>query len=259
MMRTQPLAMDSLTYIGHATALIRLEGSSLLTDPFLRDWLGPLHRHGPSPGPEVATTPDAVLISHLHMDHLDLASIRRVPAGTPVVIPRGARKMLAKADVDRIHEVGVGETVSVDGFELTAVPASHDGHRRRWGLEIEPLGYLIQRGDRTVYFAGDTDLFPGMAEFGPVDVALLPVWGWGPTVGPGHLDPESAAAALALIRPRIAVPIHWGTIYPAGLSRLRPRPLVEPPLAFARRAREIAPDVDVRVVQPGGETPLELT
>jgi L-ascorbate metabolism protein UlaG (beta-lactamase superfamily) len=249
--------MDSLTYIGHATALIHLDGSSLLTDPFLRDWLGPLHRQGPSPRPEVATAPDAVVISHLHMDHLDSRSIRRLPADTPVVIPRGAGRIVAKAGAVQIHEIGVGETISVNGFELTGMPASHDGHRRRWGVEIQPLGYRIRRGERSVYFAGDTDLFPGMSEVGPVDVALLPVWGWGPTVGPGHLDPESAAAALALIRPRIAVPIHWGTFYPAGLARLRPRPLVEPPLAFARRAREVAPDVDVRIVQPGAETSLE--
>lgn len=249
---------DSLTYIGHATALIRIEGSSIITDPFLRDRLGPLRRQGPSPGPEVATTPDAVLISHLHMDHLDLPSIRRLPAGTPVVIPRGARGVVSKAGAARIHEIGVGETISVNGFELTGMPASHDGHRRRWGREIQPLGYRIRRGERSVYFAGDTDLFPGMSEFGPVDVALLPIWGWGPSVGPGHLDPESAAAALALIRPRIAVPIHWGTIYPAGLARLWPQPLVEPPLAFARRAREVAPDVDVRIVQPGAETSLEV-
>jgi L-ascorbate metabolism protein UlaG (beta-lactamase superfamily) len=88
-------------------------------------------------------------------------------------------------------------------------------------------------------------------------VALLPIWGWGPSVGSGHLDPERAARALTLLRPRLAVPIHWGTFYPVGLRRLRPDPLVRPPLEFARLARDLAPDVEVRVLQPGSETSLE--
>ena len=83
------------------------------------------------------------------------------------------------------------------------------------------------------------------------------MWGWGPSVGGGHLDPESAARALALIQPRVAVPIHWGTFYPLWLRRLRPDPLIRPPLEFARLASDLAPDVDVRVLQPGGETALE--
>ena len=89
------------------------------------------------------------------------------------------------------------------------------------------------------------------------DVALLPVWGWGPSIGEGHLDPETAARALTLVRPRLAVPIHWGTFYPAGVRRWRPEPLVEPPQEFARLARELAPGVEVRVLQPGSETSLD--
>jgi hypothetical protein len=90
-----------------------------------------------------------------------------------------------------------------------------------------------------------------MAELGPLDLALLPIWGWGPYVGAGHLNPTSAARALELIRPRVAVPIHWGTFYPAGLRWLRPQFLVDPPLEFARRANERAPEVAVEIVPPG--------
>jgi L-ascorbate metabolism protein UlaG (beta-lactamase superfamily) len=130
-------------------------------------------------------------------------------------------------------------------------------HRDGWGTEIEPLGYVIRGGGHAVYFAGDTELFEEMSELAPLDLALVPVWGWGPSVGAGHLNPESAARALALLRPRVAVPIHWGTFYPAGLRRLRPEPLVRPPLEFARMARDLAPEVDVRVLQPGSETSLD--
>jgi L-ascorbate metabolism protein UlaG (beta-lactamase superfamily) len=249
--------MDSLTYIGHATTLLRLGHGSILTDPMLRNWLGPLQRQGPPPSRELPQIADAVLISHLHRDHLDLPSLRRFPRETPVVVPRGAARWVKMDHADRIREMSPGETISVGEIEVTAVRAEHDGHRGRWGAEIEPLGYVISGGGRTVYFAGDTDLFAEMSELPPLDLALLPVWGWGPSVGEGHLDPETAARALALLQPRLAVPIHWGTFYPVGMRRLRPEPLVRPPLEFARRAKELAPGVDVRVLKPGSETSLE--
>ena len=249
--------MDSLTYIGHGTTLLRLGRSSILTDPMLRGWLGPLRRQGPPPSRDLPRIPDVVVISHPHLDHLDIRSLRRVPRETPVVVPRGAARWARKGGGDRIREIDVGETISVGGIEVTAVPAEHDGRRHPWGDEIEPVGYLVRAGGRSVYFAGDTDLFGGMSELGPLDLALLPVWGWGPSVGEGHLDPEAAARALTLLRPRLAVPIHWGTFYPVGVRWLRPQPLVEPPLEFARLAGELAPDVEVRVLEPGSETSLE--
>jgi L-ascorbate metabolism protein UlaG (beta-lactamase superfamily) len=249
--------MDRLTYIGHATTLIRLGQASILTDPMLRRGLGPLRRQGRPPPPELPMVADVVLISHLHRDHLDLPSLRRIPAETPLVIPRGASRWVATANANRIREIDVGETIVVGDVEVTAVPAVHDGHRYRWGDEIQPVGYRIHGGRRTAYFAGDTELFAGMSDLGPVDLALLPVWGWGASVGSGHLDPDTAAQAVRLIRPRLAVPIHWGTFYPAGLRRVRPEPLVRPPLEFADRVRELAPEVEVRVLQPGNETSLE--
>jgi L-ascorbate metabolism protein UlaG (beta-lactamase superfamily) len=250
--------MDRLTYIGHATTLLRLDGVAILTDPMLRGWLGPLRRQGPAPDPGLPCIADLVLISHLHRDHLDLPSLRRLPAATPLVVPRAAARWVAKGGAEDIHELAIGETISVGDVELTGVRALHDGYRNRHrGAEIEPLGYLIRRGGRTVYFAGDTDLFPEMAELGPVDVALLPIWGWGPSVNEGHLDPGRAARAAEAIGPRMAVPIHWGTFYPAGLRRLRPGPLTEPPREFARLVGRLAPDVEVRILEPGSETALD--
>jgi L-ascorbate metabolism protein UlaG (beta-lactamase superfamily) len=250
--------MDSLGYIGHATTLIRLDGTTVLTDPILRGWLGPLRRQGEAPSSEVAKTPDAVLISHVHRDHLDVRSLRRLRPSTPLIIPRGARKWALKGGAEDVREIGIGETISVGTVDVTAVWAMHNAHRdRTWGEPIQPLGYLLKAGERTVYFAGDTDLFPEMSDFGPVDVALLPIWGWGSSIGEGHLDPERAAKALEMLGPRIAVPIHWGTFYPIGLRRLRPEPLVEPPLEFARLASSLAPEVEVRVLQPGSTTSLE--
>jgi L-ascorbate metabolism protein UlaG (beta-lactamase superfamily) len=127
----------------------------------------------------------------------------------------------------------------------------HDGRRHPLAPLADAIGFVVA-GEHRVYFAGDTDLFDEMAELaGTLDAALLPVWGWGPSLGAGHMDPEAAARAAAILRPRVAVPIHWGTFFPAGLTRLRGGALVEPPREFARHAGELAPEVDVRVLAPG--------
>jgi L-ascorbate metabolism protein UlaG (beta-lactamase superfamily) len=145
----------------------------------------------------------------------------------------------------------IGDTVTVGVVQVTATPAVHDGRRSPWGPTATTLGFVVN-GSRRVYFAGDTDLFPGMdALAGALDLALLPVWGWGPTLGPGHLNPRRAAEALQMLRPRLAVPIHWGTLAPFGLAWFRPRFLVEPPQVFAHHAHELAPQTRVVIVRPG--------
>jgi L-ascorbate metabolism protein UlaG (beta-lactamase superfamily) len=247
--------MDHLTYVGHSTTLLRLGTASVLTDPFLRGWLGPLRRYGPPPPHELPEVPDLVLISHIHRDHLDVRSLRRLAPTTPLVVPTGAARWAARGGAEEVREISLGETISMAGVEVTAVPAVHDGHRdSRRGPGAEAIGYLIETDGRVVYFAGDTDLFDGMSKLGPLDLALLPVWGWGTYVGEGHLDPGRAARALQLLRPRLAVPIHWGTFFPVGLRRLRPQFLTEPPRVFARLAARLAPEVEVRVLEPGSET-----
>jgi len=123
-------------------------------------------------------------------------------------------------------------------------------------VSAQPLGYVVT-GSSSVYFAGDTDLFDGMAGLGEIDVALLPIWGWGPGLGAGHLDPEGAAEAAALIGPRRVVPIHWGTYFPIHLGlRGVPRFVELPPQQFLSAMEKAAPDVDVTVLRPGESTSL---
>jgi L-ascorbate metabolism protein UlaG (beta-lactamase superfamily) len=247
--------MTRLTWLGHSTVLLETGGLRLLTDPVLRAGIGPVRRR-----PELAdidlTAIDAVLISHLHNDHLDLPSMRLLPRELRAVVPAGAGRLLRSSGFGDVAEMDVGGTTALGGTTIRAVPARHKGRRMPFGPSGPALGYRID-GEHGIYFAGDTDLFPEMAELAPVDLAVLPVWGWGTSVGEGHLDPERAARALQMIRPRLAVPIHWGTLYPAGLRRLRPEPLVEPPREFSRLAGSLAPEVEVRVLQPGAETSLE--
>jgi len=247
---------DSATYVGHATVLVDLDDTRLLTDPVLRPRIGPLVRHGPLPPPRVSAGIDAVLISHLHHDHADLGSLRRLGREARLLVPPGSAGFFARRGFTDVAELAPGETSQVGALTVTAVEADHDGGRRRGAAEVEAIGFLIA-GTRRVYFAGDTDIFDGMRDLAPgLDLALLPVWGWGPTLGAGHLDPEGAARAAALLSPRLAIPIHWGTLYPLGLARLRPGRLRLPAAEFAARARELAPQVETRVLAPGESASL---
>jgi L-ascorbate metabolism protein UlaG (beta-lactamase superfamily) len=161
----------------------------------------------------------------------------------PIVAPRGARPLLRR--FSDVREVEVGQEVRFGGVVVTATPAEHTS-RRVTMRSTQSVGYVVS-GSLRVYFAGDTDLFDGMADLaGSLDVALIPVAGWGSKVGVGHLDPERAARALQLLKPRLAVPIHWGT-----LSLPRRETSSEPAEAFERLAAELAPDVAVRIVPPG--------
>jgi L-ascorbate metabolism protein UlaG (beta-lactamase superfamily) len=241
----------SATYLGHATAQIEARGRCLLTDPLLRPSLFRLLRRRHRP-PEIEPERiDAVLISHVHYDHLDLPSLRQLFRDTPLVVPRGAGTLLRREGFTAVQEVTAGDTIAFDGLTVEATPAVHAASRR--GTEAPPsLGYLIGDGEASVYFAGDTELFEGMAEIGgAIDLALLPVWGWGPTLGPGHMDPAHAAAALRLLRARRAVPIHWGTYTPAGAPRIWPWMSESPAADFSARARSLYPEAEVSVLAPG--------
>ena len=196
---------------------------------------------------------DAVLLSHLHYDHLDVPSLRMLPNDVRVLAPAGAGSLLRSAGVQKVEELLPGEAAEVSGVRIEATPAEHDDRRRPLGARATPLGFVV-RGRPSVYFAGDTDMFPGMADLAPIDAALLPVAGWGPTLGPGHMDAERAAEAAALLRPAVAVPIHWGTLHPRG--RRRGAWFHRPPHRFAARVAQLAPEVDVRVLEPGAA--LEL-
>ena len=186
-----------------------------------------------------------MLVSHLHHDHLDKPSLRRVAsAGHHRRAARPApRSCSTRCGFGAIEEVRAGETITVGGTEIHVVPAWHDGRRRPGpgALELDTLGFVVDG----VWFAGDTDLNESMrALHGEVDVALIPIWGWGPSLGPGHLDPEGAAKAVALVEPRIAIPIHWGTFLPIGYRRRHDDP--QAAAAGLRSSRRRAGTVDAR-------------
>ena len=247
---------DRIVFLGHATVLIELDGVRLLTDPLLRARVAHLRRRDPPPDLRQLAALDAILISHLHHDHLDLASLRMLGRDTPLIAPSGAGAWLGQRGFTNTTELRAGDRTSIGALGITAVEARHDGRRHPRGPRADTLGYLVS-GTRTVYFAGDTELFPEMARLrGRVDAALLPIAGWGPTVGAGHMDPLDAARATRLIGPRVVIPVHWGTLQPIGLgSRQRAAPH-DPARLFAGHVAREAPDVEVRTLAPGQQTRL---
>ncbi|MCO5177902.1 MAG: MBL fold metallo-hydrolase [Thermomicrobiales bacterium] len=248
-----PIEHDTsgVTWLGHSTTLIQTGGQRILTDPILRRRVAHLRRRSdirPANRPQQI---DAVLLSHLHLDHCDLPTLRRLGDAAPLIVPEGAAAWLRRRGLPHAEEIAVGETRQIGGMRVRAVPAVHSGHRVPFGPTTATIGYVIE-GSHAIYFAGDTDLFDDMSSLGAqIDLALIPVWGWGRTLGAGHLDPERAARAVSLIQPRLAVPIHWGTFHPYGTGIRDRRFLTEPAGRFADFARVFAPEVDIRIAAPG--------
>jgi L-ascorbate metabolism protein UlaG (beta-lactamase superfamily) len=246
-----------IRWLGHATVLVE-DRARILTDPVLTGNVAHLRRRGGPLPRRLSGRVDAVVISHLHLDHLHAPSLRLLDAGTPVLVPRGGGRLLRRTGLE-VVEVAVGDVVPVGDATVTVVPAVHVNSR--WPgspLRADTVGYVV-RGSGTTYFAGDTSLFPEMADVaGSPDVALLPVGGWGPSRGAHHMDPQDAATCLATLGAGVAVPIHYGTLWPWGMSRVRNRLFHDPGREFAQHARSLAAHVDVRVLAPGDATTVRL-
>ena len=245
-----------VTFLGHSTVLIEMGGTRILTDPVLFDRVTLLRRAVSPLTPSLYRDVDAALISHLHFDHLDIPSLRLLGTDTQLVVPRGAGPLLRRAGFRRVTELSASESADVGPVRVTATPARHSGFRPPFGPEAEALGYLLDESSERVYFAGDTDVFDEMAMLTGIDLALLPVWGWGPRLGGGHMNPQRAAESLRILRPRAAVPIHWGTLWPMGMGRVMPNRLQRPPIEFARAAGSTAPEVQVLLTPPGQTVPI---
>jgi len=240
-----------ITYFGHATILIQLDGMRVLTDPVLRRRVVHLRRLVAEPAAEAIDRLDGILISHLHFDHFDPGTLKKFDRRITMMVPQGgAVRSLERSGFRDVRGAAPGTKLKLGAVKVRAVHAQHSGSRGTPRMSGPALGYLLQ-GSLSVYFAGDTDIFPEMAELGGVDVALLPVAGWGPRLPEGdHMNPLRAAEALKILKPRLAIPIHWGTYTPlwvrGGYSANQ-----SAGGEFQRHAAELAPEVEVRVLAPG--------
>ena len=236
-----------LTWWGHASATVAIGDARVAVDPLLSDHLLHLRRYGVTPGPDAADA-DAVLISHLHHDHLHLPSLRRFGRDVPIVVPRGGESLLRGLGPDRVLPVEPGDVLELGGTTVRVLAATHDGGRGpHTKIAGPPLGFRVDASGRSFWFPGDTELREDMAEVGRVDLALIPIGGWGPTLDDGHMDPVAGAAAVARVGAEVAVPVHWGTFWPVGLRQLaranHHRLFVTPGERFLTALADVAPDV----------------
>jgi L-ascorbate metabolism protein UlaG (beta-lactamase superfamily) len=248
-------------FLGHASTIIEMDGVRLVTDPVLRRLVGPLYRRIPQPLSGPLIDPDAILISHLHLDHYDPRSLRLFRRDTPVLVPSGAGLSLRWSGFREVHELKPGERLRLGPVEIVGTEAKHRGTRHPLAARTPSLGYVIS-GSHSVYFAGDTGFFPRITEVWPrrLDVALLPIAGIGPLMPEfKHMSPRHAVKAMELLRPRLVVPIHWGTYHLPGTALLRMGPDFHrrAPFVFKAQAAALEPDVHTVMLRPGETLSVE--
>ncbi len=251
--------MTGVRWLGHASVVLDMPGCRILTDPLLRRHAGLLRRRGEAPAPEHWQGASAVLVSHLHHDHAELGSLHLLP-GVPVLgAPANARWLGAHGLAG--HGLDDEEWWSVPGspVRVRRVPAVH-GDRPMPHRPNAVTGFVVAAPGFVVWFAGDTAPYPAMAMVpqvaGPIDVALVPVGGWGPRLSGGHMDPVQAAEVCALVGARHAVPIHWGTLHAPASRRLPPGWMDRAGPAFASAAARLAAGTRVHVLMPGEQVAL---
>ena len=214
--------MTAVTWWGHAFVTVELPGAIVATDPLMGRRLFHLRRTGPPPGGR-ATRADLVLISHLHHDHLHLPTLRRFDDAVPIVVPRGAVRAVRSLERLNVVEVVPGDRLTVAGVDVEVLSARHDGRRDRRprAASAPALGFRFARAGVTCWYPGDT----GPMDFtgvDAVDLALVPIGGWGPSLGDEHLDPAQAAVAVRDVGAHWVVPVHHGTYWPVVLRSTGP-------------------------------------
>jgi L-ascorbate metabolism protein UlaG (beta-lactamase superfamily) len=157
--------LNGLTWLGHSTVVIDLEGTRVITDPVLRGRIWHLRRDAVV-APAAVGHLDAILVSHTHYDHLDLGSLDRLDRNLPVVVPRGVGGLVRRRGFARAVELDVGEEFAVGAIRIRATHAEHESSRGPFSPSVPSLGYVVEGGPR-IYFAGDTELFPEMRHIGP--------------------------------------------------------------------------------------------
>jgi L-ascorbate metabolism protein UlaG (beta-lactamase superfamily) len=261
-----PALNPSLTWIGHATVLVRVGGLSILTDPQFSERASPLSFAGPRrvvpPAPGLDQLPhiDAVLISHNHYDHLDLDSVKKLaaqPGGSPrFFVPLGLKDWFSRQGIEDVTELGWWQSRSFKGIEVHFVPVQHwskrtltDENRTLWG------GWVLRHAELSFFFAGDAgysrDFADIRARFGGFDLAAFPIGAYEPRwfMKIMHMDPAEAVQAHKDVNARQSLAIHWGTF-----DGLTDESLYEPPQRLAEERRKAGLSEDQFFVLKHGET-----
>ncbi|HEX2065955.1 MAG TPA: MBL fold metallo-hydrolase [Candidatus Thermoplasmatota archaeon] len=220
-----------LTWVGHATYLVRMGGLNILTDPVFSDRLPGRIRRLVPPGLRLEALPpvDAVVVSHNHYDHLDARTVERLGPGVRYFVPAKLAPWFRRRGLPDVVELDWWQHAEMKGARFTLVPSHHwsrrglrDTNRTLWG------GWVVEAGGRKVHFAGDTAYGPRFTEVGGrvagLDVTLMPIGAYAPRwfMRHVHLDPDEAVQAALDLGARRMATMHWGTF------ALTQEPLLEP-------------------------------
>jgi L-ascorbate metabolism protein UlaG (beta-lactamase superfamily) len=231
----------TVTWVGHATLLVQLDGINLLTDPIWSDRASPVSFAGPRrlnpPGLRFEDLPPihAVVISHDHYDSLDVETLKRlVREHRPrFLVPLGLAAWFADLGIGGVEELDWWQARPVGRLTITCVPAQHFSGRTPWDRDRRLWSGWVVSGSKRLYFAGDSAYFSGFARIaerlGPFDLAALPIGAYLPPeiMRPVHITPEEALQAFQDVGARHMVAIHWGTF------DLAEEPLDDPPRRLA--------------------------
>ncbi len=245
----------TVAWLGHSTVVIDLDGVRILTDPLLHAHAGLLRRIAPRPDAAQWHGPDAVLISHLHHDHAELRSLRMLRGVPLMTAPTNAAWLRRRRLRSAVALDEEWSSVGSGPVDVRLVPAVHR-HRPMPHRPNDAHGHLVRGASARVWVAGDTSLYPEMSSLpdlagGAVDLAVVPIGGWGPRLSEGHMNPEQAASACARVGARWAVPVHWGTLHPPLVARFGTEWLERPGEHFAEALRREAPGCEAVVLEPG--------
>jgi N-acyl-phosphatidylethanolamine-hydrolysing phospholipase D len=250
----------TITWIGHSTFLVQLDGVNILTDPHFGPRTSPVSFAGPRrlvpPGVRFEDLPpiDAVVISHDHYDHLDAATVERLARDhhPRFFVPLGIKAWLGARGIDDAMELDWWRSATFRGITFTCTPAQHssgrglgDQNKRLWG------SWVIAGGTKRMFFAGDTGYYPGLLEIGrrlgPFGVAALPIGGYSDyrVHHPNHLNPEEAVQLFEGLGATLMVPMHWGTF---DLNR---EPFNEPPDRLLSAALRRGLEERIAILSPG--------
>jgi N-acyl-phosphatidylethanolamine-hydrolysing phospholipase D len=254
-------ARIQVTWIGHSTFLVQMAGLNLLTDPVWSERASPVTFAGPKryapPGLNWQNLPsiDAVVISHNHYDHLDLATVKRLGHRTVFFFPLGLSRWFRRAGLSQVVELDWGESAGLGPIKFHSVPAQHFSSRGLFDRDVSLWASWVLEGPAgRLFFSSDTGYSPDFKEigarFGPVRLSLLPIGGYRPRwfMQPMHVDPPEAVKIHQDLGSQQSIGMHWGTF------KLTDEPLGEPPLYLARSLAEAGLPPESFLVLKIGET-----
>ncbi|VAX04263.1 hypothetical protein MNBD_GAMMA20-1049 [hydrothermal vent metagenome] len=234
---------DSLTWLGHASFLIKISGKTILTDPFLTEFASPVSWAGPrrfvkhGVPPDKLPSIDILLVSHNHYDHLDDETVRSLENKEKihVIVPLGLKHFFSERGYNNVTELDWEESVSIDGVEFVSLPAVHDSARSTDDHDQTLwVSWAIMSSGNSIFFIGDSGysdtIFSSIGKkYGSFDYAILPIGAYAPRelMWMSHVTPEEAVAIGNKIHANALIASHWGTV-----SSLSDEPTWEPPRRF---------------------------